>query len=193
MTRQCTCGGIIRQHELTGEREAWTCNACGKYSAIQRRKEKAMSENDNPWKEAVLDHLASCCMDAPLDEPPYKIIGRILDWHVAVATDPLVNGGFKLAPATSVMLSAQDAAFLATRLRRLCKHFNFQPPGGSEDDAQMIGMAGSAIGLMLNGRAPDEAQQAPKDPEHVCGLQGYNGMIDPPCPGCVARRWIVRP
>jgi hypothetical protein len=36
MTRQCTCGGIIRQHELTGEREAWTCNACGKYSAISR-------------------------------------------------------------------------------------------------------------------------------------------------------------
>jgi hypothetical protein len=36
MTRQCTCGGIIRQHQLTGEREAWTCNACGKYSAIRR-------------------------------------------------------------------------------------------------------------------------------------------------------------
>jgi hypothetical protein len=27
---------------------------------------------------------------------------------------------------------------------------------------------------------------APKT-EHVCGLQGYNGMIDPPCPGCEAR------
>ena len=23
-------------------------------------------------------------------------------------------------------------------------------------------------------------------PEHVCGLTGYNPMIDPPCPGCVA-------
>jgi hypothetical protein len=32
-----------------------------------------------------------------------------------------------------------------------------------------------------------EAPSAPKDPEHVCGLQGYNGMIDPPCPGCEAR------
>jgi hypothetical protein len=21
-------------------------------------------------------------------------------------------------------------------------------------------------------------------PRHVCGLMGYNGMIDPPCPGC---------
>lgn len=24
--------------------------------------------------------------------------------------------------------------------------------------------------------------------EHVCGLQGFNPMIDPPCPGCEARR-----
>lgn len=23
-------------------------------------------------------------------------------------------------------------------------------------------------------------------PEHVCGLAGYNGMIDPPCPACAA-------
>ena len=52
----------------------------------------------NDWKEAVLDHLAEACMDAPQDEPPYKIIGRLLDWHAAVATDPAVNGGFKLTP-----------------------------------------------------------------------------------------------
>lgn len=36
MTRQCTCGGIIRQHQLTGEREAWTCGGCGRYGAIAR-------------------------------------------------------------------------------------------------------------------------------------------------------------
>jgi hypothetical protein len=59
-------------------------------------------EGVNPWKDAVLDHLAVCCLDAPQDEPPYKIIGRILDWHVAVATDPAVNGGFKLVPADGV-------------------------------------------------------------------------------------------
>ncbi len=29
-------------------------------------------------------------------------------------------------------------------------------------------------------------ETAPKDdvPDHVCGLSGYNGMIDPPCPAC---------
>jgi hypothetical protein len=36
MTRACQCGGIVRQHQLTGEREAWTCNACGRYGAIPR-------------------------------------------------------------------------------------------------------------------------------------------------------------
>ena len=34
MTRACQCGGIIRQHHLHGDREAWTCNACGRYGAI---------------------------------------------------------------------------------------------------------------------------------------------------------------
>lgn len=25
------------------------------------------------------------------------------------------------------------------------------------------------------------------NPEHVCGLEGYNAMIDPPCPACYTR------
>lgn len=35
--RQCQCGGIVRQHQLTGEREAWTCNSCGRYEAVSPR------------------------------------------------------------------------------------------------------------------------------------------------------------
>lgn len=31
MARQCSCGGIIREHGLTGDRVAWTCSACGRY------------------------------------------------------------------------------------------------------------------------------------------------------------------
>ena len=34
--RVCQCGGTIRQHELTRNREAWTCGACGRYQAIAR-------------------------------------------------------------------------------------------------------------------------------------------------------------
>lgn len=37
--RVCKCGGQIRQHELTKNREAWTCNSCGRYEVIDRDKE----------------------------------------------------------------------------------------------------------------------------------------------------------
>jgi hypothetical protein len=36
MTRQCTCGGIVTQHQLTGDREAWRCTSCQRYSAVER-------------------------------------------------------------------------------------------------------------------------------------------------------------
>ena len=35
--RQCQCGGTVRQHQLTGNREAWTCNDCGRYENVQRQ------------------------------------------------------------------------------------------------------------------------------------------------------------
>jgi hypothetical protein len=36
--RQCKCGGKIRQHQLTNDREAWTCDACGRYEIIELNK-----------------------------------------------------------------------------------------------------------------------------------------------------------
>lgn len=39
------------------------------------------------------------------------------------------------------------------------------------------------------GAAPSGSPSATlrSEPEHVCGLQGFNPMIDPPCPGCSIR------
>jgi hypothetical protein len=34
MPGQCQCGGKIRQHQLTNNREAWTCNECGRYEVF---------------------------------------------------------------------------------------------------------------------------------------------------------------
>ena len=48
--RQCKCGGQIRQHQLTGNREAWTCNACGRYEAMQGEEE----DDDDKW---ILDQM----------------------------------------------------------------------------------------------------------------------------------------
>jgi hypothetical protein len=44
MPRQCHCGGLIRQHELTGSREAWTCGACKRYEIIDRNAGQTYSE-----------------------------------------------------------------------------------------------------------------------------------------------------
>jgi hypothetical protein len=44
MPRQCTCGGLIRQHELTGSREAWTCGGCGRYCVIDRAAGRVQSQ-----------------------------------------------------------------------------------------------------------------------------------------------------
>lgn len=37
MSRQCACGGLIRTHELTDGRTAWTCKDCGRYEAMTPR------------------------------------------------------------------------------------------------------------------------------------------------------------
>jgi hypothetical protein len=34
--RLCKCGGEVREHELKGDRVAWTCNSCKRYEIIQR-------------------------------------------------------------------------------------------------------------------------------------------------------------
>lgn len=33
--RVCSCGGLVRQHGLTKNREAWICNACGRYEVLE--------------------------------------------------------------------------------------------------------------------------------------------------------------
>ena len=34
--RLCKCGGEVREHELKGDKVAWTCNSCKRYEIIQR-------------------------------------------------------------------------------------------------------------------------------------------------------------
>lgn len=35
--RQCQCGGVLREHELTDGRTAYTCAQCGRYQALEPR------------------------------------------------------------------------------------------------------------------------------------------------------------
>lgn len=43
--RQCKCGGQVRQHQLTNNREAWTCNVCERYEIIELEDD----EDDEDW------------------------------------------------------------------------------------------------------------------------------------------------
>jgi hypothetical protein len=33
--RICPCGGLVTQHPLTNNREAWTCRSCGRYEIVE--------------------------------------------------------------------------------------------------------------------------------------------------------------
>ena len=53
--RQCKCGGVIRQHQLTGNREAWTCNTCERYEAIQL--DEVTDEEDDEDEDWIFDQM----------------------------------------------------------------------------------------------------------------------------------------
>jgi hypothetical protein len=60
--------------------------------------------------------------------------------------------GVDASQAPSLTLSPLEVAFLAARLRRLFAHFGTTLPKFAENDARLIGIAGSAIGMLLTGR-----------------------------------------
>jgi len=35
--RICPCGGVLTQHQLTNNREAWTCRSCGRYEVVEMK------------------------------------------------------------------------------------------------------------------------------------------------------------
>ncbi len=57
------------------------------------------------WKQAIDDALVTslqCTTDAYTD--PRKALSDLIAWHVAVATDPCVNGGYTLMPLERIEL-----------------------------------------------------------------------------------------
>lgn len=56
----------------------------------------------NPWQEAVDEARVTAHLGIAADgvtrEQATAQLGELIDWHIAVATDPAVNGGFKLVP-----------------------------------------------------------------------------------------------
>jgi len=77
------------------------------------------------------------------------------------------------------MLSADDAAFLAARLRRLFAHFAYPLPPFAERDESLLRIAGSCIGGVLTQLAsPTSGNSAAAEPvaEVVRGRPQYSGV-----------------
>ncbi len=52
----------------------------------------------NPWKDAIDHELVQIESAADSYDDPAKALNDLIHWHVCVATDPKVNGGFALVP-----------------------------------------------------------------------------------------------
>ena len=44
--RQCKCGGLVREHQLTQGRQAWTCGACGRYEIVGAKNDPCDGDED---------------------------------------------------------------------------------------------------------------------------------------------------
>jgi hypothetical protein len=45
--RLCKCGGEVREHDLIGDRVAWTCNSCKRYEIIELKPLEELRDSIN--------------------------------------------------------------------------------------------------------------------------------------------------
>lgn len=74
--------------------------------------------------------------------------------------------------AGGVTLSADDAAFLSARLRRLFAHHGYALPDFAKDDASLIRIAGSCIGAVLTNAAAGVKELPAFHPCSFCKTEG---------------------
>jgi hydroxymethylpyrimidine/phosphomethylpyrimidine kinase len=74
MSRQCLCGGVFTIHQLTGEREAWTCRQCGRYEAMRA---PSLQMPHSAGTGCIMS--ASTCGDTETDAAPSRMRSPPLD------------------------------------------------------------------------------------------------------------------
>jgi hypothetical protein len=50
--------------------------------------EQVENVTPNPWRETVLDQLASYALDAPIDMAPADVLAKVIDMAITIAVDP---------------------------------------------------------------------------------------------------------
>lgn len=78
----------------------------------------------DPWKAAIDHELVTIGSTADSFSSPKEALNALIEWHIAVATDPAVNGGYKLVPIepTERMLEAgwmEDEVSLRKRYKAM--------------------------------------------------------------------------
>ena len=75
---------------------------------------EAQAPARNPWQEAVDEARVTAHLGIAADgvtrEQATAQLGELIDWHIAVATDPAVNGGFKLVPVAQAPAASQSSS-----------------------------------------------------------------------------------
>lgn len=75
--------GLILDVICPDERDAYQ----GKYTVPLYAAPQQAQPTENPWKDAVLDRLASASIDAPTDEFPSRILDRIIEVEIMIAKE----------------------------------------------------------------------------------------------------------
>jgi len=91
-------------------------------------------------------------------------MNRDIEQQSATPAEPDLNAKGIHEPKEGMTLDAGEVQFLATRLRRLFKHFDYPLPKFADDSRKLIGIAPSCIGAVLaNLNTPaDAASEAEK-------------------------------
>jgi len=90
------------------------------------------------WLRAIADALIAAHIGVASAEDSYEVAKRKLDaligFHVDVATDPAVNGGWKLVPSVSEDFSREELEAVAAGLDTYEKTVNVGNVTGEGDD-----------------------------------------------------------
>lgn len=121
------CGAPINNKEVCGE-------------------QNVIHVPQNKW-EAAIGHELANTMNRTTDsfKTPAEAIAALIDWNIKVATDPAVNGGYKLVPIDP---TAQDIAGREI-VEAITKAILFEDCGSTEDWQDNLNLGKAAIRAMV--------------------------------------------
>ena len=186
MSRQCTCGGVLTSHELTGNREAWSCKQCGVYEAIQRSTLHSAYSQTQPVNlnsgSCVID--GSTCGDTETNAEPLCMRSQPLNGQGVAAPGAQSQG---LCASTSGRELTQQMGECRRRTQESDGAFSSPAPAALPQGPQRTGNAEPCTSGPRNGRLEVECgRSAGGSPCRIAaqemaerGTWDASGMADP--------------